>query len=688
MKRLIKHSDVSLSILLAACGGGGGSTSSSPTPVTVSGVAATGAAFTNAVITVVDKTGATVGTSSTPVGADGLYTITLSADAVAPFVLTASRTSADGAVESLVSMIPSTLGASATVNITPVTNLIASRLASSGDPLKLATELAAGTTVVNDTTVANKVQEVQAILGPMLTATGTTSTDPLTGSFSVNGAGYDRLLDSIKVTVIPSSSTTANIEVGIKQQLPDGTAPAAIQFTNQTAVASIPVIPTVDPATLVLPGTATLIANHLAQLNACFALPTASRVNNANPTGTAVAAANQSNIIAPECRSAFIQDGTGAIQFKSNGGTIGAAANKPFRGLFYDGGTGVVFSQGTYEFTRFNGDIVVGYKSKNAAGNETYDTFALRKDTDGKLKQIGNQYNFPGGVSAYQQYRQFITLNQSAFNYYSTGYNLNVDDVVVSGASIFDRVEVTTPRGNTLTLKPQSGLGYLALVKPTIPQTRTTTSYVRLNSVFADSANTADPALKDPTLFFADRTQFTDAVVATIPAQSVWTFNYYLASSPTTVAATQTYKTRARALTIGELKLKSLAQISASDIAYVQANANTTHGVLPIGGALSLDVTYSVAPGALPPTSIQFWGQYVNAGGTTLGFTDSAAVGSTSRTGSVLCSPTGATTDTHCVGTTGSAYVASAYSTGVHLWARDPGGREYSSFYALYALAP
>jgi hypothetical protein len=675
-------------LTIYGCGGGGGSSASSATPVTVSGVAATGAAFTNAIITVTDKTGATVGTSSTPVGADGVYSITLTAGALAPFVLTASRTSADGAVESLVSVIPSTSGASATVNITPVTNLIASRLASSGDPLKLAAELAAGTSSVSDTTVASKVQEVQAILDPILTATQTASTNPLTGSFAVDGAGYDRLLDSIKVTVIPASSTTANIEVAIKQQLADGTAPTAIQFTNQTAAASIPAIATVDPTTLVPTGTATLIANHLAQLNACFALPTASRVNNPNPTGPAVAAATEANIIAPECRSAFMQDGTGTIQFKSNGATIGASTNKPFRGLFFDAGTGLVFSQGTYEFTRGNGDIVIGYRSVNAAGNETYDVFALHKDTDGKLKQIGNQYDFPGGVSAYQQYRQFITLNQSAFNYYSTGYSLSVNDVVVSGASIFDRVEVTTPKGNTLTLKPQSGFSYLVLVKPTVPtETLTGTNFVRLNSVFADATNTTDPALKDPKMFYADRTQFTDAILATLPAQSVWTFKYYLASAPATLAATQTYKTRARALTIGELQLRGFAQLSAGDIADVQANANS-NGMRPIGGSTSLDVAYSVPAGALPPTQIQFWGNYVNASSQSLGFTDSATVGSTVRAGAAVCSPTGAASDTHCTGAAGSAYVASAVVNGAHLWARDPAGREYASFYALYPLAP
>lgn len=134
------------SVLLAAlvaCGGrGGGSTTIStpaPAPVILSGVTATGAAFADAVVTVIDSTGAAVGTSS-PVGADGIFSVTLSTGAKPPFALVASRTTADGQVQSLVSVLEST---SATVaNITPITNLIASRLSPSGDPLKLSTELA------------------------------------------------------------------------------------------------------------------------------------------------------------------------------------------------------------------------------------------------------------------------------------------------------------------------------------------------------------------------------------------------------------------------------------------------------------------------------------------------------------------------------------------------------------------
>jgi len=674
--QVLALSVAALSTVLVACGGGGGG-GGSATSFVVSGTAATGAAFTDATITVVDSRGITVGTSST-VGADGTYSITLASGSVAPFILTASRTSADGSVESLVSVVPTAAGTAATANITPVTTLIASRLSTSGDPLKLAAEVAAGSATVNASTLATKVAEVQATLATLLSATGETGTDPLTGSFAANGTGYDRLLDSIKVSIIPASSTTTSIEVAVKQQQAEGVAPVAIQFTSSAI--TIPVIPAISASNLVPSGTSALIAQHLAQLNTCFALPTATRVNNPNPTGAGATSADSTNITATQCRDAFIQN-AGVISFKSNGYTIGAAPGRSFRGMFYDVATGVVFSQGAYEFTRVNGDIVVSYKSKTVAGDEVFDTFALRLDTDGKLKQIGNQYDYPGGVSAFHQLRKFITLGQSAWDYYSTGYSLNVDHITggsgVDG-SIFDRVEVTTPRGNVLTLKPVAGSSYLPLVKS---GTVTRTSFVRLNSVYADSANVADPAVKDTSLFFADRTLFTDAYIATIPAQSVWKFDYFVAGNTgSTPDATQNYKTRARALTIAELQTKGVATLTPTAVTTVSSGADGT-GRLPFSGESVATLNWTVGTGALPPTKIQIWGVF-NDGTHSGSFNDSANVGSTARTGNIGCSSSGAS-DYHCQS---GLFTTTTLLNGAHLWARDTSGREFASFYAMYQL--
>jgi len=697
-------------LTLAGCGGGDSTTSTTlpaavtpttitpavVTPTTISGVAATGAAFTDAVITVIDSTGAVVGTSS-PVGADGTYSVTIGDGAKAPFVLVASRTTADGQVQTLVSVVESAMATMATTattaNVTPITNLIASLLSASGDPAKLASELAAGTVQITADAVAATVAEVKTILAPLLAATGTSSTDPLTGTFTVDGTGYDRLLDSLSISIIPASATSSNIEIAVKQQLPDGTQPATTSFTSDST--TMAPLPTVDATTLVEEGTSVKIANFLTELTTCYGVPFADRVNGVTGTVTAVVG-TAADVKTPQCRSVF--SGGDPANFLSSGNKVGRDANNngAFAGLFRAGATGVVFSQGTYEFTRGNGDLVIGYKSKDTSNNEVFDTFVVRKDTaDGKLKLIGNLYKFPGGVSAYQQYRQFITLGQSAYNYHSTGYSFNVANKVDGlGNSIFARVVVTSPSGSTLTLKPSSGSSVLNLVKGPLQSDITGTSFLRLRSVYADSTTPISPAPSeiDPSLFFSSVPR-TDAEIAAIPGQSVWSFQYYFTSTYLTAnpsvtdGLTQTYKTRARALTIAELKQQGLAQLSPAVIADIQTDPNLLNGqpLLPENEAVG-PIDFTVPTGALPVTQIKIFGR-VNPFTTPQGarFDDAVAVRSTERAGTVACTKASGT-DAHCSTSVQGAYAPNAYANGLHLWSRDGAGREYANFYAMYKL--
>ena len=379
---------------LVACGGGSSSSSdssnnnASDTSVTISGTAASGAAFADSKATVMDSTGAKVGTSST-IGTDGAYSVKLDAGAKAPFVVTATRTGEDGASESLVSVVASVSNGSATANITPITNLIAARLSPSGDPTKLAAELAEKTATLSSANVSSKTDEVQKMLEPIISATETGSTNPLTGSFSVNGAGYDRLLDSIKISIVSASASSSNIEIGIKQKQADDAAPVTIQFSSADKAEAVAKLPTIEKTALVESGTAVLIQSLLKQLTSCYAVSLSNRVNSTPTSG--LATGDASNVVAPACKAAFFGDNP--ANFKSNGNLVGrdGNGNGAFAGLFKEGATGVAFSQGSYEFTRSNGDIVAGYKSRDTQGNESFDTFALRKDTDGKLKLIGNE---------------------------------------------------------------------------------------------------------------------------------------------------------------------------------------------------------------------------------------------------------------------------------------------------------
>lgn len=642
-----------------------------PTTFTVAGTAATGAVFENATITIIASDGTTypaAGGAAVVTAADGTYTITLPLTAKPPFVVQAARD--DKTLVSVVAEAKDT-----TTNVTPVTTLIASRLSTSGDPTKLAAEIKANPALADAATVKAKVAEVVALIKPVMDAVGDT-TDPLNGKFAANGTGADKVLDSLSISITPSSATAVNIEVAVKQKQADGVDPTVIAFTNTTKPAAA--LPAVTATDLVASGTATKISDLLQRMTACYALAQADRVVSG---GTAAA-----DIKATACKDIFL--GNDPAGFLNNGAVV--SSKGAFSGIFGTG-TGVKFDRGSYEFTRSNGDLVIAYRSTDSSGNSTNSTLAVKADTDGKLRVIGNQYKYPGGVNAYQQLRNFIS--QPAADYYSTGYNLYVNNSVdSSGNPIFAKVVVTSPKGNVLTLKPSSGSAYLPLVKinsTTGAETITGTSFLRIRSAYIDAANSAkNPADADTSNFFAP-TPLTDAEIAALPAQGTWKFDYYLASAPTAIAATQYYKTRARAMTIAELQTQPMANLTAKDLADAKAATVTTTTTpsatyIPTPSTGPNSFGWDVPTGALPPTSIQVYGNSapVAPSTTRLGFNDNAGVASTARSGSIPCTPA-SSTDRHC---SAGNYSAGGRLTGLHLYAIDPNGREFAHFYAFYTV--
>ncbi|MDZ7858759.1 Ig-like domain-containing protein [Sphaerotilus sp.] len=669
-------------LALAACGGGGGGSSGttetalapSPSPaqavttaVTLSGTVATGAALVGATLTVTDATGAEVGRIDS-IGADGQFSVTLSTGAQAPFVLVAKR---DDVTLVSVQDLPS----SGTVNVTPITTLVASRLSPSGDPTQLGKEIATRAVTVDTAAVNRKVEEVRAMLKPVLDATGTTSDDLLRGRFDADGRGHDKLLDSLKITITPDSASSANIQITVRQQRAEGEEPAEIRF-NSAAATAAPVLPAVERASLVEDGTSPLIADLMTRLSACYALPVAERVSSTATSATGSA------ITAPACTGLFVDNNpTGYLHSGLRVGTSGA-----FGGIFRAGATGVVFSRGSYEFSRENGDLVVGFTTTNPTTQAVDSGILVVRKTDddtgrATLRLIGNQYAYDGGVSAYHQQRHFITLNQSGLDYDSIGYTLNVSNTTDSnGQPIFDRVVVTTPRAtHRLVLKPLAGSSYLGLLKGS---TTSNTNFLRLRSTFADATVPGHPSSRDTSLFFADN-DISDSDLAGMSAHSVWKFEYYLASNPDAVAATQHFKTRARPMTIAELRQRGLAQLADSDLASVTAEASPINGRVPLPATGSVTMNWTVPDTALAPTNIKLWGRAPTSGA----FNDQESVLSTARTGSIRCSRQ-TTADAHCdTSVAPPNFVGGATADGVHLWARDVNGREFARFYAMYKLA-
>ena len=659
---------------LAACGGGATQPPpAAPTTFTVSGTAAGGAPFAGATVTLIDSTGTSYTGGVT--GSDGSYTITVPLTAKPPFVIQAVRDD-----QTLVSVVAE--AKDTTTNVTPVTTLIASRLSPSGDPAKLADEIKAKPTLVDAAVLKVKVAEVVALIKPVMDAVGD-STDPLNGKLVADGTKADKVLDSLSITIIPNSATTVNIAVAVKQKLADGTNPTVVTFTNTAAPTSS--LPAVTATDLVPSGTAALIADLLKRMTACYALAQADRINSGGTTAADIKAA--------ACKDIFL--GNDPSSYKNNGAIVSSKA--AFSGIFASG-NGATFDRGTYEFTRGNGDLVIAFRVTGSSGSVSYQTMAVRVDTDGKLRAIGNQYKYNGSVNSYQQLRSFI--NQPAGDYNSTGYTLNVNNTADVASVV--KVVVTTPKGNTLVLKPNAASSYFPLVKvnPTTgAESLTGTNFVRLARQYLDSANTGDPALADTGVFFStDR--YVAADILAIPAQAKWKFEYYLAGQ-STPDQTQYFTTRARAMTIAELQTQPLANmvdtfyasVKAAEAAYTASSGSTNYTSYTVAAnpadPAQLAFTWVVPTGALAPTSVQVYGSYITNASTTpptrSNFNDKIGVKSTDRTGTITCS-SGGTGDTHCDSTGKYSSTVDVRFTGMHLWAQDAAGREFAHFYAIYNM--
>jgi hypothetical protein len=217
------------------------------------------------------------------------------------------------------------------------------------------------------------------------------------------------------------------------------------------------------------------------------------------------------------------------------------------------------------------------------------------------------------------------------------------------------------------------------------------TSFVRIRSEYADTTSSAlHPAARESGLAFAP-TDATDAEISSYGNQSLWVFKYY--DSSNTLLATQNYKTRARSNTIAEMRTRAWAKLDADSLQYLTDNfiastaalpSNNSYTKLPTSGLAA--PTWEVPSGALPPTEVRLFGKSPpnsNGTGTKVAFNDGQSVGSTKRTVTVSCA--NGSGEYHCV-TGNTGYTANAIMTGLHLWARDPSGREYANFYAAYKL--
>ena len=201
-------------MLVAGCGGG----SNSPEAVTsVTGTAATGAPVIGGTVTMI----CAGGTAGTAVTTSSTGTFTVTATGVGPCIIKVASASIPGSGV-LLSIVEA---GQARANVNQLTHMLAALLAN-GDPDTLlfkAPGSIAG--LVTSAKVVTQKANVQQVVAAMFTAVGgglTTTFDFLTGNFTADGTGFDKLLDNVSFT---SGTGFTSVAITLK-----GTGTILIQF--------------------------------------------------------------------------------------------------------------------------------------------------------------------------------------------------------------------------------------------------------------------------------------------------------------------------------------------------------------------------------------------------------------------------------------------------------------------------
>lgn len=691
MRKAAPLSYLAMAVLLvmAGCGGGGGgaggfpwptggSTGEPPAPApnpstgtTLSGVAATGAAFAGAQITVTDASGTMVCSAQTDTG--GAYTCPLPATAKAPLVIRALR---DDQV-----LYSAAVQSSGIANVTPLTNIVVTRLSPAGNPAQLAGVLSSRPEIITADSISQQVAQLKAALQPVLDSLGLAIGHPLFDALVADGTGQDRLLDVLSVSVRPEGGA-ANIEITVKTA--DGT-PVSVQFRSSDG--SIPPIGAGVQVAAVPPPA--LVADLLRRFTDCYALPLTQRVSTASNDDTD-AVGGPSAVAAPACRQLFLDDDPST--FYSNGTNVGRSSSNAgaYASLFRASAKGLRWEQGSVEFFRANGDMVLSYRTRDPQGNTAFDLLGARRVSN-TLKLVGNGNAYRATVQPYAQLREF--LNTPAFNNYGTGYDITIPNLTDGeGQPIFAKAVVTTPWGTPLTFLPSAGYSTLRFARA--DGIITGSSVYRLRGEYQNAATSGNPSAKETSLTYA-QPQLDDAQIRAITDQGIWTVEFHHADT-TKPNVIQTARTLSRTLTMAELRQQPLAQLSDGLRDFLTASS-ASDGYLLVANPIWVNFSsppgdkdgWSVPAGAPAPTQLNVFGTApfgsTTPGTSGAGFNDSATFPSSARRAVVYCSPQ-TSADRHCDTTDPTMYARNTTFNSFLLQATNQKQAEFSAAIALYKL--
>ena len=413
MKHAKHYQIMAFALVLTACGGGGGGgTASSPISNSLGGVVATGAPMSSAAVTLTCANGATKVTSS---DSSGSYSFTDMSGCTAPYVVTAVG-QVNGTTESLVSVFPTEVSGAQNVNVTPLTHAIAATLATDGNPLSLASNIATSASGITATAVNARTTAIATALSGMLASAGVTgSFNPITGTFAADSTGIDKVLDNLSVDVKSSGVSITNTAGSVQDDMGSlNSAPAAdfsagsIKIASNTNFSSVTALPS------------QVLESSLAdvfqtQFNTCFASPAANRGSVSN--------------LGTSCQ---------AIQIASDYLNDGRTASNEFDGRLasslYDGATFTkpqliryLSSSSTDKRAVVEFDLI---RSDNVT-EQIFTVVEQSTNTGGVLKLRGNRRPFYFDVSGVVQKRTQVTQRNTTTahlsNFYATSLQFYLD---------------------------------------------------------------------------------------------------------------------------------------------------------------------------------------------------------------------------------------------------------------------
>lgn len=652
-------------VLLVACGGGGGGgqttdisqnksdatesvsvdkTNLPPTNFIINGVAATGAPMSGAQVLMVDAQGTQV--CNTTTNSEGRYSCTVAANTLPPMVVSASK-------NQVTHYAPVTELKQGTANVTPLTTLIAAQISPTGQPQALADQLKTNQQLFSIVQVEQAVAALRSALKPLLTQAGG-DINPLTGNFKADGSGHDQVLNALDVQIKPTA-TRSNITITLKTEMVPGTELPSVSYVAGQTPPAFPA----TTATAKLPALDEdrLVVDYVQRLNACYSLPKSSRV-----------AIDGVTVQAPACRGLFV--GNNPANFKNDGLLVGP--DGAFSSVFSDTSTGVVIESVAVEF-RYPGDSIRLLLSATAPnGSKAWSRVRLVREGE-RLAAVGNQYSYRFSVRPWSEKR--LLVNNPEFNYLSTGFNIQLDNLQDNGLPIFEKVIVSLADsvGGTpsFELRPSASLSFLAI---RIGQYQTPTNNVRIAGSFINSGTSGQPSRLSPlvngvlvgeSLVWqpspSTGANWTDVEIDQIPELTRWKAEFYLRDGS---VVTQYHETVTAPLTVAELQGGKWAQLDDKTLNTLSSQTRATGNYL-LQDLPEYLISWTVPTGALPPTDVSTQGRWRNVN-TNYRFNDNQAVSAQKSQASVLCSPQGVS-DLHC---NGGRY-GNSYLDGLSLYAID-----------------